>query len=130
MQELSQQERRQYKRIKKNFVTRFQLKGERPRKQKTENWEMVITQNLSAGGVLFNYDKEIQAGSKIDLLVNFPQAKHPINCTGQVIRIDRNTNISLLKVAASFVDIDEEDKHAISRAAEEFYSRQANRIEL
>jgi hypothetical protein len=130
MQELAQQERRQYKRIKKNFVTRFQLKDERPSKQETENWEMVITQNLSAGGVLFNYDKEIEAGSKIDLLVNFPQAKRPINCTGQVIRIDRNTNISLLKVAASFVDIDEEDKYAISRAAEEFYSRQANRIEL
>jgi len=123
------QERRKYKRIKKQFVARFQLKDYIGTGKAVSDWEMVTTQNLGAGGVLFNYDKEIKIGSFIDMLINFPQVKKPINCTGKVIRIDRQSPAGLLKVAAYFLDISEKDKEIINKSAEEFYSKKEGRIE-
>jgi len=123
------QERRRYKRIRKNFVAKFRLKCDRSGIESAENWEMVTTHDLSAGGVLFNYDKEISVGSLVDMFINFPQVKTPINCVGKILRIGRSNPLSLLKIAANFIDIKEEDKQEINRAAEEFYSKQSGRIE-
>jgi hypothetical protein len=123
------QERRQYKRIKKNFVAKFRLKNDESVICDTKNWEMITTQNLGADGVLFNYDKEMQIGSIIDMFINFPQIKTPVNCTGRVMRIDKGSPSSLVKVAANFIDISENDKQEINRAAEEFYSKRLGRIE-
>jgi len=125
----SSQERRQYKRIKKDFVARFRFKSDELSMHNSEGWEMVTTQNLCAGGVLFKYNREVPIGSLIDMFINFPQIKNPINCTGKVIRIERNSSLSLLKVAAYFVDINAEDKYAISKAVEEFYSKKLGYIE-
>ena len=123
------QERRQYKRIKKDFVARFRLKSDELSMHNSESWEMVTTQNLCAGGVLLNYNREVPIGSLIDMFINFPQIKNPINCTGKVIRIDRDSSLSPLKVAAYFVDINAEDKYAINKAVEEFYSKKLGYIE-
>jgi c-di-GMP-binding flagellar brake protein YcgR len=123
------QERRQYKRIKKNFIARFRLKNDVSAISDTNNWEMITTQNLSAGGLLFNYDKEIQIRSIIDMFINFPQIKTPVNCVSRVLRIDKGSSSSLIKVAANFINISENDKQAINKAAEEFYSKRLGRIE-
>ena len=123
------QERRQYKRIKKNFLARFRLKHIGSDIGNEGGWEMVTTQNLGAGGVLFNYDKEIAPGSVIDMLINFPHIKNPVSCTGRVLRIDKDNPASLRKIAANFIDINPEDQNEINRAAEEFYSKLSGRIE-
>jgi c-di-GMP-binding flagellar brake protein YcgR len=123
------QERRQYKRIKKNFVARFSLKNVKEYVDRQQDWQMVTTQNLSAGGVLFNYDKDIPEGSIIDMLINFPQIKNPVNCTAKVLRIDKTSPSSLLRIAANFIEISHEDQQQINRAAEEFYSKLSGRIE-
>lgn len=117
------QERRQYKRIKKNFIAKFRPRSDKPNIYDQESWEMVTTQNLGARGVLFNYDKEIPVGSLIDMFINFPHVKNPVNCTGKILRIDRSSSSSLLKIAANFIDISKEDQHGINKAAEEFYSK-------
>jgi c-di-GMP-binding flagellar brake protein YcgR len=123
------QERRQYKRIRKNFVARFCIRNDKSNNGIQENWGMVTTHNLSAGGVLFNYDKDIPEGSIIDMLINFPQIKNPVNCTAKVLRIDKTSPSSLLRIAANFIEISHEDQQQINRAAEEFYSKLSGRIE-
>jgi hypothetical protein len=123
------QERRQHKRIKKNFVARFRLKNVNEHTDCQQDWQMVTTQNLGAGGVLFNYDKEIPVGSIIDILINFPQIKNPVNCIGRVLRIDKTGSSALIKIAANFIDISQQDQQEISKAAEEFYSKLSGRIE-
>ena len=122
------QERRQYKRIKKNFIARFRLKQENLAESR-ENWEMVTTQNLGAGGILFGYDKEIPLGSLIDILINYPHIKNPVSCIGKILRIDRDSPSSFLKIAANFIEISQQDQQEINRAAEEFYSKLSGRIE-
>ena len=123
------QERRQHKRIKKNFLARFRLKNIGSDIGNDGCWEMVTTQNLGAGGVLFNYDKEIPVGSIIDMLINFPQIKNPVSCIGRVLRIDKTNPLALIKIAANFIDISQQDQQEINRAAEEFYSKLSGRIE-
>jgi hypothetical protein len=123
------QDRRQYKRIKKNFVARFRLKNGNKHTDCQQEWEMVTTHNLGAGGVLFNYDREIPVGSIIDMLINFPQIKTPVSCTGRVLRIDKESPSALLKIAANFIEINQKDQEEINRSAEDFYSKLAGRIE-
>jgi hypothetical protein len=123
------QERRQYKRIKKNFVARFRLKNVNEHTDRQQDWQMVTTQNLGAGGVLFNYDKEIPVDSIIDMLINFPQIKNPVSCIGRVLRIDKISPSALLKIAANFIEISQQDHEEINRAAKEFYSKLSGRIE-
>jgi hypothetical protein len=123
------QEKRQYKRIKKTFIARFRLISDGTSISGSKNWEMVTTQNLGADGVLFNYNKEMQIGSIIDMFINFPHIKTPINCTGRILRIDRGSLSPLVKVAANFIDISEDDKQEINKAAEEFYSKRLGCIE-
>jgi hypothetical protein len=122
-------ERRKHKRIKKNFIARFNLSNDGISVYDSGNWEMVTTQNLGAGGVLFNYNQEIPIGSLVDMFINFPQIMKPVHCTGKVLRIDNPKPFSIFKIAANFIDISEQDKQQIDKSAEEFYSKQSGLIE-
>lgn len=114
-------EDRQHKRIRKRFVLRFKIKPANDREEVHNGWNMVTSKDLSAGGILFNYDKEIEVGTLIDIKLNFPMSEVPITCTGEIIRNNNVPSTPLVRVAAIFLDIDDNMKELVKKAAEGFY---------
>jgi len=110
-------EKRAYKRIQKPFIVRFRIKPEAAGAI-FPGWDVVITQNLSAGGILFNYDDRIELTSLIDLKINFPTMKGTIDCTGRVLRVEEVPRSSRVRIAAVFTDIDEEVKKDVEEYAD------------
>ena len=112
-------ERRKYKRIKGHFIAKFQIK---PRKSgdvpSGGGWVMVTLENLSAGGILFNYDKKIKVGTIVSLSITFPLLATPINCLGKIIRIEELAYSPVFHIAAIFIKIDKREKETIRKAAE------------
>ena len=122
-------ERRLYKRIAKPFMARFRVLKDAVSDMSSGDWDMVVMKNLGAGGMLFNYDKEIDMGSVLDFKINFPAKDDPIECEGKVIRIEETPHPSIVRVATVFTKIREEEKTMINSLAEEFYSNKPGRIE-
>lgn len=90
---------------------------------------MVTLENLSAGGALFNYYKEIEIDTLLNLQINFPPSKTAISCVAKVIRIEKPPRIIVVRIAAVFTKIGNQEKEMINEFAERFYIRKAERIE-
>ena len=110
-------ERREYRRIDKSFLTRLKIMPSKLNKLKEAFWDLITTRNLSVGGLLFNYYKEVPVGAEVELKIVFPLADRPIECIGKVIRSQKiidNGIKSAYRIAAEFEDIDEQDKRSIN----------------
>ena len=107
---------RKRKRIEKAFTakfrTRFNESGDGENK-----WDMVFLKNLSAGGALFSYDKEVKMGQLLEFIINFPRNRGPIKCEAMVLRIENSPNAFANRIAACFTDIKENDILDIDRLA-------------
>jgi len=113
-------EKRKYKRIKKPFMVRFQIK---PHGSGDAEWNMVAVLNLGAGGVLFYYNKEVGLDSLLDIRIDFSTVKTPVNCVGRVIRVEELGYSQIFLTALVFTDIADKDRDMINRIAEEFHSK-------
>ena len=110
-------ERREYRRIDKSFLTRLKIMPSKLNKLKEAFWDLITTRNLSVGGLLFNYYKEVPVGAEVELKIVFPLADRPIECIGKVIRSQKiidNGVKSAYRIAAQFDDIKEQDKISIN----------------
>ena len=111
-------ERRKYKRIEQQFIARFQVRPHESPKEVFKGWDMVTVRNLSAGGVSFNYDKDLGVGSILDFKINFPDHESPVSCFAEIIRIDK-APYGLFHIAAEFSGMDDKEKKMISDLAED-----------
>ena len=110
-------ERREHRRIDKSFLTRLKIMPSKLSKLKNAFWDLITTKNLSAGGLLFNYYKDVPVGAEIELRIVFPLADRPIECIGKVVRSQKiidNGVKSAYRIAAQFEDINEQDKRSIN----------------
>jgi hypothetical protein len=88
-------------------------------------WDIVTTYDLGAGGMLFNYDKPVEMGTRIKLKVVFPFKDAPIECVGKVVRSEKIENnkyynyLSIYRVAVQFESISEPNKDLIDKVANE-----------
>ncbi|MFC1808262.1 PilZ domain-containing protein [Candidatus Omnitrophota bacterium] len=112
-------DKRVHKRIVRHFMARFQIAPARPEENIFTGWDMVVVQNLGAGGLFFCHNKRFEAGTLIDLVINFPAASAPIDCVGKIVRVDEPKTPALCGVGVSFVEISKEDKNLIDRMANE-----------
>ena len=53
-------EKRKYKRVEKLLLGRFRVKQYEGQKMSSRNWYSVAVENLSAGGMLFNYKNNLE----------------------------------------------------------------------
>ena len=116
-------EKRRYKRITKTFMSWLKFAQDK-RKKKVPSyplgWDMVTTCDLGAGGMLFNYDKLVEIGTKVRLRIVFPFKDEPIDCVGKVVRnekVDSYKYSSIYRIAAQFERISESNKGLIDKAA-------------
>jgi len=81
---------------------------------------------LSAGGLLFNYDKNLAAGTVIEFKITLPFIIIPTHCLGMVCRsepADKRFGRKLYRIATHFIELDGERKKVITIHAEKYYSR-------
>ncbi len=78
----------------------------------------VTLHNLSEGGTIFLYKKDLGIGTLLDLKTEAPKAMLSINCVGKVIRIKQFLPTSMFCTAIKFTEIGEQEKEAINTAVE------------
>ncbi len=112
-------ERRKYKRIEKPYMVRFRTIPLVAKKMVSTDWDEVAVKNLSAGGMLFDYNKNLELDSLLDLKIDVSIVTPTINCVGKIIRIAESIPHSIFGIATEFTGIEEQEKEMISKAIEE-----------
>ena len=74
-------------------------------------WTLVTSKNISAGGVLFAYDRSLEEGTPLAISIHFP--KKTIHCEGVVHRTSPSSNKPLVNVAARLVGFRNNDRDFI-----------------
>ncbi|MBN1872376.1 MAG: Flp pilus assembly complex ATPase component TadA [Candidatus Omnitrophica bacterium] len=67
--------------------------------------QLSVTKNISAGGMLFVSREPIKTGSIVELRLELPDGKKPVECLAKVVRVEeREPNLSY-DIAVCFLDI-------------------------
>ncbi len=111
-------ERRKYKRKEKPYMVRFRTIPLVAKKMVSPGWDVGTVKDLSAGGMLFYYDKNLELDSLLNLKIDLPASALPINCVGKIIRIEQPQPNSMFRIAAEFTEIDEQEKAMINTTVE------------
>ncbi len=117
-------EKRKYKRIEKPYMVRFQIKQYKGLEISTAEWDMVALKDLSTGGVLFNYNKNLGIGTVLDLKIGFSTSTPPLECAGIVIRVKEQQYTSIFGIAVAFTEIGAQEKEMINKAAVEILGQE------
>ncbi len=122
------QERRKYGRIELTkrkdkkivtpYIARFRVKQYEDQEMSFPDWNIVAVKNLSAGGMLFDYNKNLELDSLLDLKIDFFKSIPSINCIGRVVRIEEPMPNSMSRIAVKFTEIDEKEKEMINTTVE------------
>jgi hypothetical protein len=112
------QERRKYKRIEKQYMTRFRIRSDEVHEMESDDWDSVILKNVSKGGALFFYNKDLGLDTLLDLKIYLPKAILIINCVGKIIRSHKPQLESMFTIAVKFIDIGDREKELTNKAVE------------
>lgn len=104
-------EKRKDRRADKKFVLRVAPQG--GKEMVAENWTIVTSKNISAGGVLFTYDRMLNQGTPLTFKIHFPEKT--IDCQGTVFRTGPSVLTPLVSVAARLDRLEEIDREYIER---------------
>jgi hypothetical protein len=101
------EDNRKDKRIQRRFILRVAVFFQKPLV-----WSYVTIRNLSAGGILFAYDRSVAVGSLLVFRIDFPD--RVIECMGKVVRVERGPQGVFSNVAANFQGMDQTEKDYIT----------------
>ncbi len=119
-------ERRKYKRTgKPYYMVRHRIKRHERFKTSSAGWDLVVLEDLSAGGALYSYNKHLEIGTLLDLKIDVSTSAPTINCVGRVNRIEQSQFHSTNHFAIEFEDIDEQAKNPINKIAEKIIEQKA-----
>jgi c-di-GMP-binding flagellar brake protein YcgR len=110
--------RRKYKRMENPYMARFRIKQYKDLERSSAEWDVVVLKDLSAGGALFNYNRNLRIGSLLDLKIDVSTTTPTIKCAGKVTRIEQSQPHSILRIATEFTEIDEREKKIINTTIE------------
>ena len=105
---------REYARVVKPYIVRFRVKPDETMNMLAKEWDMVTTNNLSANGIFFFTDRNLEVGTILELKIGFSLSHPSIICVGKVIRMRRHMDTSTIGFAIVFTEIDEQIKKQIS----------------
>lgn len=115
----SAEERRTYQRAKDHFKVSYPSRQRDERGLFSSEWDEVSPHNFSAGGALFDYNSAVKVGSFLDLKINIPNHGKPVDCVGHVIRIEKNPDSAMCRVAVAFVEMDKEAREKADKIVKE-----------
>ena len=109
-------EKRKDPRIKRQYLAQINIyAGGNP-----TSWETVTLQNLSSGGMLFNYHKYLEPGTLLQAKIVFPPADTPVEIIGKVVRQELAGIIRLTGI--SFIEINAKQKELIDEFAAKWFT--------
>ena len=103
-------EKRKHQRINKKFVLQVAAEG---KSSDVRDWTLVTTRNVSAGGVLFTYDRPLKEGTPLAFTIHFPD--HAVKCKGQVFRTSPGEQKPFVSVAASLVGLGQRERDFLEK---------------
>ena len=106
-------EKRNHPRLDKKIVLRVAAQGEE--ETISMSWTFVTSKNISAGGVLFTYDRPLNDGTPLNFKIHFP--KKTIECSGVVKRTNPSGLEPLVNVAARLDSLSSLDREFIEQYA-------------
>ena len=107
-------ERRKYERIEKPYIIHFRVKpcdGE-----VSTNWDSVAVVNLSAGGLFFYSEINLEVGTTLDLGIGCSHIYPSVICVGRVIRVKRHLDASKIGYSIKITQIDELKRRIITKS--------------
>ncbi|MBD3295950.1 MAG: hypothetical protein GF392_01115 [Candidatus Omnitrophica bacterium] len=112
-------ERRKFKRIKNPLMCGFRIRAHKAGQPQSAYHEVDV-RDLGAGGLFFYFDESLHVGELIDIEISFAAAKKPVECVGQIVRIEGIERGGLTLVAAAFVEIDKEERRLLDTVIQKF----------
>ncbi len=112
------QERRKYRRIEKPYMVRFRTKQYEGLELSSTEWDMVPARDISAGGLAFNYTKNLGFNSLLDYKIDIPTFTPTINCVGKIIRVEEPQHHYMYHIATEFTEIDKQEKEKLNTTIE------------
>ncbi len=110
--------KRKYKKIVPPYIARFRVGQYEGQEMSSPDWDIVAVKNLSAGGMVFDYNKNLELDSLLDLKIDLFKSIPVINCFGRVVRIEEPQPNSRFRIAAEFTEIDEQEREMINTTVE------------
>ncbi len=107
-------ERREHKRIEKPYMVRFRTIPLAAKKMVSTDWDVAVVKNLSAGGMLFDYNKNPELDLLLHFKIDISKCTPTINCVGEVTRIEQLKPTSVFTIAIKFTGISEQEKEMIN----------------
>ena len=107
-----QAEKRKYQRINKKFVLQVAAEGT---SSNAKDWTLVTSKNMSAGGVLFTYDRPLKEGTSLAFTIHFPD--HTVKCKGQVSRTSPGDQKPFISIAASLEGLGQRERDFLEKNA-------------
>ncbi|MFH1791094.1 MAG: PilZ domain-containing protein [Candidatus Omnitrophota bacterium] len=118
---LKGRDRREFRRIRRNFIVRFRMHAPGAGGKRGKGaWSMAILGDLSVGGAMFKYSRKIDVGSHVDFQIKSPVARPPITCVGKVIRVEDDPFAPIFRVALIFSRMRDSEKEKIDRFVQIF----------
>jgi hypothetical protein len=112
------QKRRKYRRLEKLFRARFRVKQYEGLEMPSAEWDIVPVRNISAGGLAFNYTKNLGFNSLLDFKIDISLFSAAINCVGKIIRVEEPQSHSMYRIATEFTEIDKQEKEMLNTTIE------------
>ena len=131
-------EKRKYERMEpktSKCFARFRVKQYEDQEMSSPDWDTVAVKNLSAGGMLFHYHKDLEIDSVMDLTIDISAYTPTIKCVGRVIRIEEFQSLSTQDVqplhsirciATEFTEISKQERETIDITVEETLRKETN----
>jgi len=80
--------------------------------------QLSVTKNISAGGLLFYADEPLPIGSILELNLELPDGKEPIECLARTVRIDEIEEEKNYNIAVCFLDITGAERTRLNKYTE------------
>lgn len=110
-------ENRRYRRIKKKFAIDIHVHS-KDKPAAAGGDDMLSLQDISAGGALISYNKEIKIGVLVDLGIKFSET-NIVKCLGRVIRVQPSNRPKasgqpqMYDIALKFIESVDKDKELL-----------------
>ena len=114
-------DRRQFPRVRWNFVMRFRIK-----EYENINWEISSVEDVSEGGCLFFSPLPFQKGQMLDIQIHLPRLQGFMFFNGEVVRVNSQKTGQFEKyaVAVKFTFIEEEHRKKFLETIDFFLKKQ------
>lgn len=123
MENNKQDDRRISPRISRNFIIKH-----RPHTSEDLPWDICFVRNISLKGCYCSSDKPYEEGQILDIQIQLPAFKEPLQLGGEVKRcdFDKNKPAAICFIAVEFIQMDEQQKHILSETVAFFLHQKNN----